>query len=99
MLRWLARFAVISLGLGAVACETFPDVPVGVCGNHIIDPQEDCDGSLPAGVTGGAALRCGLPGTDTACRYDCTMDATSCPAGFVCSGTDGICRSPAGTFD
>ncbi len=95
MLRYLERFAVISLGLGVAACTSLPDVEPGICGNHVIDPDEDCDGTIA--VPHVAALTCGLPGTATACRYDCTADSSACPTGYFCGG-DGICRESSGQF-
>ena len=95
MIRLLGRFALLSLSLGVAACQTFPDVVPGVCGNHVIDPSEDCDGTIS--VPHVAGLTCGAPGTAVACRYDCSADSSACPTGYFCGG-DGICREPLGQY-
>jgi hypothetical protein len=96
MLRWLSRIAVIGLGLGAVSCQTLPDIQVSVCGNYIVEPGEDCDGFIDADLTS-KHLACGGAGTAHACRFDCSQSASACPAGYVCGG-DSICRTPIGQF-
>ena len=64
-------------------CRTTP----GVCGNLVVDPDEDCDGDGPS---------CGAPGdAKRACRRLCTMGP--CASGSFC-GRDGICRQPTGTY-
>jgi hypothetical protein len=87
-------FLIILLAL-APACANFDDIPVGECGNRVVDPGEDCD----TFDRGGAA--CAKPGEPHACRLTCDPDAQSsgCPAanGWSC-GADGVCRQPTGTF-
>jgi hypothetical protein len=63
--------------LGTDACF----VVAGVCGNLIVDPGEDCDGT-PG---------CGPPHTSAACRFSCLNGAT-CPMGKSCD-QDFICRT------
>ena len=58
----------------------------GVCGNLVVEPGEDCDGSLG----------CGAPGTQSACRFTC--DGTACAPGLTC-GNDKICRQATGYFN
>ena len=99
MLRRLGWLAMVSLG--AVACQSLPDVEPGICGNEIVDPGEDCDTVIPSTSATQAALAaglaCGAPDSATACRYDCTKSDGVCPTDYVC-GTDFICRKPTGTF-
>ncbi|HSQ62060.1 MAG TPA: VCBS repeat-containing protein [Polyangiaceae bacterium] len=84
------------LFLALVACDNLPAVQSGVCGNQVIDPNEDCD----TFATAPGAL-CRSPGTAGQCRYACGLqsDGTTaiCPPGMGC-GTDGTCRTPSGTF-
>ncbi|HEU0033990.1 MAG TPA: VCBS repeat-containing protein [Kofleriaceae bacterium] len=78
------RAAVLALVLAACGSESFE---LGVCGNGIVEPGEDCDGS---DVTG--CIACGLAcGSTEDCR------AYSDAVGFVC-GPDGFCHAPTGTF-
>ncbi len=87
---WLCGAAVF-----AVACSNFPTIETGVCGNRVIDPQEDCDWFADK-----ASEMCRPPGSDGACHYDCTNSANGgpvCPAGWGCDG-DSICRAPTTAF-
>jgi hypothetical protein len=74
----------------AVACSSLPDIERGICGNHVVDPAEDCDGFAPAGA------RCASVGEPSACRFRCDQGA-SCPPGYGC-GKDALCRIPAASF-
>lgn len=86
------RGSLLGLLLG-VACYEFPDPDLGVCGNRIIEPGEDCDD--PDDRDCGTALSKPF----AACRLICNPAASSsdCPPDREC-GQDGICRAPAGTF-
>jgi hypothetical protein len=95
------RLFAFALGSGlalASSCANLPDIPSGQCGNHLVEPGEDCD--LPASSSAGG-LVCRAPGTAGQCHYDCTKDSVgggpSCPAGAGC-GSDAICRAASGTF-
>ena len=77
--------AVTCLLVGA--CTELPDVERGVCGNHVVEPGEDCDGFAPEGAA------CAAPEDAHACRFDCA--ASACPAGLGC-GLDGVCRGGGG---
>ena len=81
------RIALIVLvGVAAPACKDLPDIPVGVCGNHILEAGEDCDSS--------DATTCAPPGSPDACHAACTIGdggQSSCGAGEVC-GDSGFCR-------
>jgi hypothetical protein len=56
------------------------------CGNLVVEPGEDCDGSVG----------CGAPGTAAACRFSCA-GGVACAHGWVC-GQDSVCRQPTGRF-
>lgn len=78
------------LGLAALAssgCSTLDQIQAGICGNGIVEPGEDCDGS---------GHNCGAPNSDHPCRFICQTQA-DCPAHYYC-GSDGVCREPTGTF-
>jgi hypothetical protein len=76
----------------AVGCTQLRDIPLGECGNRVVEAEEDCD---TFSTSPGA--RCREPGEVNECRWDCNeLDAT-CPAGFGC-GSDGVCRSSSGAF-
>jgi len=89
---WRACGSLLGLLLAA-ACYEFPDPDLGVCGNRIIEPGEDCDD--PDDRDCGTALSTPF----AACRLICNPAASSsdCPPDRQC-GQDGICRAPAGTF-
>ncbi len=89
---WLCAAAAF-----AVACSNFPTIESGVCGNRVLDAQEDCDFFAE-----NAQEVCRLPGSDNACHYDCSLGANghrpACPAGWGCN-SDSICRAPTATFE
>ncbi len=84
----LLATAVLALAIGAVApaCADLSPIATGVCGNFVVDADEDCDGHAESG---GA---CAAPGSAHACRYVCATKA-DCPVGhgYGC-GRDGVCR-------
>ncbi|MFO0724067.1 MAG: VCBS repeat-containing protein [Myxococcota bacterium] len=73
----------------AGACSKLPEIPRGICGNHVLEAGEECDGEV-------APLSCGAPRTAGACRYVCSAEIR-CPEGSAC-GADGICRAGSGAF-
>jgi hypothetical protein len=75
-------------------CATLDALTLGTCGNGVLDPGEDCDGTH-AGEKG----KCGAPATSQACHYTCTAKtaAEDCPAGWGCS-IAGTCAGPSGAF-
>lgn len=80
------------------SCAQLDDIPVGVCGNSIVEAGEDCDGFAQ-----GSGTACNAAGTAGACRYDCAPKADgsaghACPSGWGC-GLDGLCRAASGTFE
>lgn len=82
--------SVLCLALLAFACTEFDDVPIGTCGNGVLEPGETCDTFAPDGQA------CGAPGEVGACQPICRGSAR-CPSGLAC-GADGICRAPGGRF-
>src|SRR5690606_35502783 len=90
---WLGVLALVaSIGVGA--CADLDEVELGVCGNHVHEPEfgEDCDGSA---ARFGPDAKCGAPTSATPCRLTCNPVAatTGCPDGWGC-GLDGVCRRP-----
>src|SRR5687767_2512409 len=84
--------------LASSGCFDLPDVEPDVCGNQVIDGEEDCDGFTEYGDD----TVCGEVGVHEehqACLYICDPQGltTACPAGWGC-GLDGVCNRPAGTF-
>jgi hypothetical protein len=78
----LAWLASGLLALSVAACSNAERVALGACGNHVLEAGEDCDGA---------------PGCGSDCHYPCGTGA-SCPGGFGCDVTAGICRTPNGVF-
>lgn len=94
MRRWLGG-ALLAL----TACQDLPDLDAGVCGNHVIEAGEDCDGF---DVHDNKVCR--PPDVSNACHYDCAVGLlddvgrqVTCPAGYGCD-PDRICRKPTGEF-
>jgi hypothetical protein len=90
-----------ALGLAALAsiaalasCADMTPLEAAVCGNWVIDANEDCDGH--DALAGGA---CARPGEANACRYVCVVQGApqGCPLGWGC-GDDGVCRQASGRF-
>jgi hypothetical protein len=85
----------LAMGAFAAGCYDLPDIEPDVCGNKVIDGQEDCDGFSEYG----GDTVCGAPDLEDEgkrCLYLCDED-TPCPAGWGC-GLDGTCSRPEGTF-
>jgi hypothetical protein len=85
--------------LGLAACADLQPAETGVCGNDVIDAQEDCDGHAVS-----ASAECAPPGSAHECRYVCGTATpggdgavAQCPTGFGC-GLDGVCRQFTGGF-
>jgi hypothetical protein len=91
--------AMLAALAGAVSCAELDEAELGVCGNHIHEPEfgEDCDGSA---IQFGEGASCGAPNGSAPCRLACTPQAseTGCPPGWGC-GTDGVCRAPSGVLE
>src|SRR5262245_10700411 len=79
-----ARKAVLWTAGLLASCSELPNLATGVCGNHVLEPGEECDQGDPS---------CGAPVSEHACRNVCPSGVT-CPAGSFC-GTDALCRTPA----
>jgi hypothetical protein len=66
-------------------CKSLPDIPTGICGNHVLDPGEECDSGddpncAPAGSRDQCHRRCGSGG--------------ACAPGELCADS-GFCRPTA----
>lgn len=95
----LQRLAPWLLSGCVAGCVALPDVPAGVCGNGVVEPDngEQCD--LFADAKNGQ--RCGAP-TDSdenrRCHYLCSS-TSECPTDPPMScGTDGICHLGSGSY-
>ncbi len=87
-------FAVISSIVLAASCANLPNVDANVCGNKVVDTNEDCDSF---GV-GGTTFCRAATSAQGACRFDCDSSKQhTCPDSYGC-GADNICRLPSGTF-
>jgi hypothetical protein len=85
---WLVELAALMTLAG---CSALPNSQLLVCGNHILEPGEECDNASP---------HCGQPdaGVTAACRIACNPAAmVACPSGYAC-GLDRVCRLPSGTY-
>src|SRR5687767_10252260 len=69
------------------ACTPLPAIATGVCGNAVLDDDEDCDHLVDDPAD---------PLVCQACRFVCS-DRAVCPTGWSC-GLDQVCRPPAGRF-
>jgi hypothetical protein len=89
-LKWWLAVAIATIA----ACKPLPSLDEGVCGNHVIEPGEDCDGFADEREI------CFPPEAANACHYGCTVDAVGepveCPEGYGCY--QGICRKPTLAF-
>lgn len=79
----------------ATACATLEPVATGVCGNGVLDRDEDCDEA--EGSTAASKGKCLRAGELNACHYTCDTSA-SCPPAWGCDLNEGICRRSGGTF-
>lgn len=88
---WLVPALCALLG-----CSTFPVIEANVCGNAVLEKNEDCDTFADPGKI------CRPPGEAGACHFDCrpSSDGTrgECLPGMGCTA-DGICRMPTGDFN
>jgi hypothetical protein len=75
------------VALAIAGCDDLAHIPANVCGNHVVEAPEECDG-FPDGV-------CHAPGGDNECRIDCSK--RPCAPGAGC-GVDHVCRVPSGKF-
>jgi FG-GAP-like repeat len=80
------------------SCTNFPIIEADVCGNEVLEDQEDCD-TL---VDEKAGFVCRPPGETNACHFDCSespgRERGVCPDGMGCS-PEGICRYYTGGFE
>jgi hypothetical protein len=86
----------LCLLLSLFGCTNFPVIEAGVCGNAVIEKNEDCD-TFP--LDGGV---CRLAGDVGECHFDCRQSVNgtriSCPKDMGC-GSDDLCHYPTGDFD
>lgn len=71
------------LAISVLGCSETQRVTLDECGNHIVEPGEDCDGA---------------EGCSNACRLTCKSDQ-NCPSGWGCARSAGICRTADRDFD
>lgn len=92
MRAWLV---VPFVACAALGCKELPEIPAGTCGNHVVEPPEDCDGFARDGVP------CHPPGGVDGCRLDCSPNANGvaaqCPTGWGCAD-ERVCRPATGNF-
>ena len=71
--------------LCGAACSNVESVPLGICGNHIVEDTEDCDS---------AEKNC-----SSSCHFSCSANKGDlCPPGYGCDLGAGQCRGASGTF-
>jgi hypothetical protein len=88
------------IGLVA-ACSALDPLEPGVCGNGVVDTNEDCDflaSQTAARASKNDKSECAPPGDRNACRFVCDA-LVACPTGFACNLNDGYCVKPSGTFE
>jgi hypothetical protein len=73
-----------------VSCADLPAIQAGSCGNGVIEAGEDCDGVAPSGAS------CRSRDVENASKFDCRT--ATCPSGFLCGPSSGICSRPSGEF-
>ena len=93
MQRFYLSYALCAL----FSCSNFTFVQENLCGNRVVEPNEDCDGY--AELEGGT---CGEPNHPTgSCTYICdhqSSEVIRCPAGWSC-GLDNRCRLAVGFLE
>jgi len=60
--------------------------PAPICGDNKLDANEQCDGSVPTGMT---CQSNGYDGGTISCKKDCTLDLSACTKLISCTDTDG----------
>ncbi|HVY47831.1 MAG TPA: hypothetical protein VHB21_18210, partial [Minicystis sp.] len=97
-----AAAGLAGVAAAAVSCATLDPIPLGQCGNGVVEPDrgEDCEPIHPRGDQSDNG--CGVAGP-SACRYVCGMPVdggvSKCPKDEVCSLVDRICRRAPATFE
>jgi hypothetical protein len=89
--RLQCLFAGLALSLVSLACADLPVVDAGVCGNGIVEANEDCDTYAPPG---GVCRPPSATPNANACKYDCSAKSggpEACPKDARC-GVDSICH-------
>ncbi|MBK8936222.1 MAG: hypothetical protein IPM79_00830 [Polyangiaceae bacterium] len=87
-MRGLAALA-LGVALAASTCADLSGPQEGVCGNFIVEGDEDCD---PPGEGGGQEFGC-----SPTCQHECN-EAGECPAGYVCDIEGSLCWQPSWAF-
>ncbi|MBP9113358.1 MAG: hypothetical protein KBF88_11165, partial [Polyangiaceae bacterium] len=100
MKNLLTTFAVGSTVSILFSCATLPDLRNSICGDGILQKDEDCDPlatSLQlASWKAGENATCGAQGQPLACRY-VAAERLGCPVGWGRS-TAGVCVKPSSKF-
>ncbi len=74
----LSLFTMLIFGL--VACDDGGKKTKNPCGNGVLDPGEECDGTNLDGASCSSLYPTTRPGGDLACNANCTFDTTDCRA-------------------
>jgi hypothetical protein len=92
----ISRVAAVALIVTVGGCAALPEVPGGTCGNHVVEPGEDCDGFSPDSMS-----LCIPEGMVGECHLDCRRrgdgSSPSCPRGWGCNPQN-VCKPPTGDF-
>ncbi len=87
-LRGVRAVATLTaLACVAPACSELPIVAADVCGNGVVEGEEDCDTYAEPGT------ECNPAGSARECRFGCSQSDHQCPSGFWC-GIDSVCYAP-----
>src|SRR5688572_13277854 len=92
----MTRHGWLAVAVFAASCADLPPLEPGVCGNAVVDEDEDCD-SLADPDLGPNTVCAAADDSTRACRYVCAQ-TTPCPIGWGC-GPDGVCRYASGNYE
>jgi hypothetical protein len=90
----VARSRNLALLLPLAGCVDMSALPEGICGNEVLEFDEDCDVHVDTSL--GEQTACGDRASNAPCSYVCTAEAR-CPRGWDC-GKGGVCRRAGPTL-